>query len=241
MDTFEASSPADLDSKVRANDVRVPGRMQGRTTEKRETWIACRFLATVARSDLLQFPVRVEHGDRPDLVLSRPNGRIGVEIVEAISTDQAKVDAIVERDGSSGFRPLPRYRASDRPRSRAEIRALARGEFQMLPRMGDSVERDWAEAVLYVVARKAVSFHKPGFARHPTNWLLVYDNWQPLSALNEELAAERLNGELSGGRQSHPFGKVFVQRPRVILAFGDGLPPVRYRIPESWLACFQNK
>ena len=176
MDTFEASSSVDLDSKVRANDVHVPGRGQGRTTEHTETWIACRFLATIARTSLLQYPVRVEHGDRPDLVLSMPAGRIGVEIVEAISTDQAKVDAVVKRDGSSGFRPLPRYRASDTPRSRAEIRALARGDFQMLPRMGESVERDWVEAMLYVVARKAANFHKPGFARHASNWLLVYDN-----------------------------------------------------------------
>ena len=44
--------------------------------------------------------------------------------------------------------------------------------------MGDSVERDWVEALLHIVAGKAVAFLKPGFTQHPTNWVLAYDNWQ---------------------------------------------------------------
>ena len=96
MDCFDARSPAELDCELRSNDFRVPGRTQGRTTTHTETWVACRFLATIAGSELLQFPVHVEPGDRPDLVLSVPAGLIGIELTEAISTDQARVDAMVD-------------------------------------------------------------------------------------------------------------------------------------------------
>lgn len=234
MDCFDARSPEELDRELRANDVRVPGRTQGRTTAHTETWVACRFLATVAGTDLLQYPVRVEPGDRPDLVLSGPAGLIGIELTEAISTDQAKVDAMVEREGRSDFRPIPRYRIPDPTRSRSEIRALARGQSQILPWMGDSVERDWVEAMLHIVARKAVAFFKPGFVHHPANWLLMYDNWQPVAGLNEQLATARLYRKLSGTGWNYPFCKVFVQRPRMIWQFCNGSHPIGHRIPEFW-------
>ena len=233
MDAFSAISPVELDRKLHANDVRVPGRTQGRTTAHTETWVACRFLATIAGTGLLHFPVRVEHGDRPDLVLSAPAGTTGIEIIEAISTDQAKVDAMVEREGESDFRPVPRYRISDPTRPQSEIRALARGERQVLPRMGDSVERDWVEAMLHFVARKTVTFFKPGFTHHPANWLLIYDNWQPVAALNEQLAVARLDKKVSGNGWRYPFCKVFIQRPRMIWQFCDSSPPVGHLIPES--------
>ena len=91
----DAVSPADLYRELRTNEIRVPGRTQGRTTSHTETWVAGRFLATIAATDLLHFPLRVEPGERPDLVLFPPTGRIGIELTEAISTDQARVDPIV--------------------------------------------------------------------------------------------------------------------------------------------------
>ena len=126
-----------------------PGRPRTLTDEK-VAMVPPLTVTRRSRAGLLQFPVRVEPGDRPDLVLSGPAGLIGIELTEAISTDQAKVDAMV-----SDFRPIPHYRISDPARSQSEIRTLARGQSQILPRMGDSVERDWVEAMLHIVARKA--------------------------------------------------------------------------------------
>ena len=229
MKPFDAVSPVDLQRKLRTYDIRVPPRGQGRTTRHTETWVTCRFLATIAGTELLYFPLRIEPGDRPDLVLSPPTGQIGVELTEAISTNQAQVDAMAERDDSSGFRFLPRYRVSDPPLPRAEIGALARGEARTLPRMGDSVERDWVDAMLHNIGRKAATLLKPGFAEYPTIWLLVYDNWQPVSALDERIATERLNRTLTKSVWSNPFHKVFVLRPRSVWGFkgGQGVPIAR--------------
>ena len=241
MDPFDAVSPAHVHRKLRANDFRMPRRTQGRSTSHTETWVTCRFLATIADTDLLQFPLRVEPGDRPDLVLSLPTGRIGIELTEAISTDQARVDAMIEREGPSDFRFLPRYRVSDPPRSQAEIGALARGETRTPPLMGESVEDDWVEAMEHIVGRKATTFHKPGFAEYLTNWLLVYDNWQPVSALRDGVATERLNRKLFGSDGSNPFHKVFIQRPRTVWEFNGGAIAIEHRIPGAWLARWQNE
>ena len=89
--------------------------------------------------------------------------------------------------------------------------------------------------MLHIVARKAAVFFKSGFAQHPTNWLLVYDNWQPVAGLDEQLAAARLDENLSRSGWRYPFCKVFVQRPHMIWQFCDGSHPIGHWIPESWL------
>ena len=103
------------------------------------------------------------------------------------------------------------------------------------------MERDWVEAMLHVVARKAAKFSKPGFAQHPSNWLLIYDNWRPVAGLDEELAAERLDRKLTGSGWCYPFCRVFVQRPCMIWQFCDGARPIGHRIPESWLKLDDSK
>ena len=40
MEPLDAVSPADLHHKLRANDIRMPPRMQGWTTSHTETWVA---------------------------------------------------------------------------------------------------------------------------------------------------------------------------------------------------------
>ena len=173
MDPFDAASLSELHANLRARDVRVPRRTEGRTTELSETWIACRFLATAGGEGLLEFPLRVEPGERPDRVVTMPSGRVGIEITEAVPEDEARVTAYSENKGIDHFPFIPPYRVSDPRRSRAEVEQIAKGKTRILPRMGDCDVRDWVEAILHFVARKAESFAKPGFKKHPSNWLLV--------------------------------------------------------------------
>ena len=80
--------------------------------------------------NLLQFPLRVEHGDRPDLVLTMPPGQTGIEIIEAVHCDKAKVDAYSGHKRIDDWRFIPRYRVTDPPRSRADIEKIARGHLK---------------------------------------------------------------------------------------------------------------
>ena len=171
-----------------------------------------------------------------DLVFSPPISRTGHKVTEAISTNQARVDVLVAREDYFDFWFIPCYRVSDPPRSRATIMAPAQGQARILQRMGDSVERDGVEDMLHIVARESAACLKPGIAQHSTNWLVVYDNWQPVSAFDDQVATERFSRKLSGSDCSYPFGKVFVQRPRFIWEFSEDWPPIGHWISESWLA-----
>ena len=101
--------------------------------------------------------------------------------------------------------------------------------------MVDSVERDWVEILLHIVARQVVVFLRPGFAQHPTNCLLVYDNRQPVVGLVEQLVTAWFDRKLSGSRWSFPFCKLLVQKSHMITQFSDGSRYFGHCIPESWL------
>ena len=230
MLAFEAANAAELRDKVRESYVRVPDRTEGRTTEHSETWVTCRFLATLAETNLLDYPVCVKQGDRPDLVLRLPLEPTGVEIRQVIPEDHARMDAYAEREGIMVLRSVPHYRVGEPRRSQKEIEKIARGEAQVFPRMGHSVERDWVEAMLHAAECKAMKFTKPGFTKYRNNWLLLHDEWRP--ALEDEpFATSRFARKIFNQNWMNPFDKVFILRPRNIWEFSNTADPVKHTIP----------
>ena len=237
MDAFDATSLSELRDNLRANDVRVPVRTKRRTCalNEREVWVACRFLATAGDKRLLEFPLRVEPRDRPDLVVTMPPGRIGVEITEAVPNDARRVVDYSEDMGLDNWRIVPPYCVDDPPRSRADIENIAKGEGPSLPRMGDSIECNWDEAILRRIAKKLEDFTKPGFAKHPRNWLLVHDNWSP-AIEDEQMAMARLDQHIFHRGPKNPFSNVFVLLSGNLLEFSRRAVAVKHPIPDEWLA-----
>ena len=240
MDAFDATSLSELRDNLRARDVRVPVRTKRRTgaLNEREVWVACRFLATAGDKRLLEYPLRVEPRDRPDLVVTMPSGRIGVEITEAVHNDERRVVDYSEEMGLDDFRVVPPYCVDDPPRSRADIETIAKGEGPSLPRMGDSIERNWDEAILHRIAKKVETFTKPGFAKHPRNWLLVHDNWSPAIA-DEQMAMKRLDQHIFRRGPKNPFSKVFVLLSGSLLVFAPCAAAVRHPTPDEWVGCLR--
>ena len=230
MLAFEAANAAELRDKVRESYVRVPCRTEGRTTEHSETWVICRFLVTLAETDLLDYPVFVEPGDRPDLVLRLPLGPTGVEIRQVIPEDHARVDAHAEREGIMAVPAVPKYRVGGSRRSQKEIEEIARDEAPAYPHMGDSPARAWVEAMLYAAECKAMKFMKPGFTKYPNNWLLLHDEWKP-TLDNEPFATSRLARKIFNQNWMNPFDRVFILRPRNIWVFSNTVDPVEHTIP----------
>lgn len=238
MRPFEVASSSALAATLRANDVRVPppGHGCGRDRKQRsERWITCRFLDAVSGAGLLEFPLRVETGERPDLVLTTPSGRMGIEITVAIPRDRARVDACSEDKEIDGFHYIPRYRVTDAPRSQSEIGKIARGQIRPLPHMGNSIERNWVEAVFDRVERKIESFGKQGFGKYPDNWLLIYDNWSPAPRLNGHVAVECLGRRIFDLSERNPFCRVFLQEERHIWEFAQDTGVLKHPIPDDWI------
>ena len=241
MELIAAGTPEELECVLKERIVSVPSRGMGRTKKQTETWVACRLLAALANSNLLRYPIRVDHSDRPDLHVALPNAEIGIELVECIATDQAWLDAKINRNLPNGPFVIEsqRIRTSDPRRSSPEIKALAEkaivtdGKLRGRPFMGDVCERDWLEAMMYFIREKTETFQKGGFKKMTINWLSIYDNWSPHP--HECIAIRMLEEELSGSGWKNPFDKIFVQTCRSIWEFEKGSSVVEHTIPEFWL------
>lgn len=238
MRPFEVESWSALTAIQRANDVQVPppGRGRGRDRKVRsERWITCRFLAAVSGAGLLGYPVRVETGERPDLLVTTPFGATGVEITVAVPEDSVRVDAFSEDEGIDGFRYVPPYRVGDFPRSQSEIEKIARGQIRPLPHMGNSIERNWVDGIFDRVEHKVERFGKQGFAKYRNNWLVIYDNWSPAPWLDDNVAIECLGRRIFDLAQRNPFCKVFLQGSHHIREFARETEILRHPLPDDWV------
>jgi hypothetical protein len=78
MVDLTARSADELRRAVSIVDISVAPRGEGRTSEQRERWSICRFLAAVAETDWLRYPVTLAKRERPDYVLTETCHRIGL-------------------------------------------------------------------------------------------------------------------------------------------------------------------
>ncbi len=176
------------------------------------------FLKAVAESGRIEYPLCVEHKDRPDLVLSCGTGKTGIEITNAVPEDWKRAAAEKERitiPPSVVF--VPPFRIGDRERSKDEIEKMARNQApaQLRPHMGNSIERNWVEAMVCITERKAEKFAAPGFEKHGRNWLLIYDNWSPAPTGGYQEVAKPLAQQLFNCEWGNPFEKILILK-------GDG-------------------
>ena len=87
--------------------------------------------------------------------------------------------------------------------------------------MGDSIECNWAEAMVYFTRGKAKKFTRPDFAKHRRNWLLIHDDWSPAPALNDNDLMKRLEGKIFSQDWKNPFDKVFLLMSRNLWEFNS--------------------
>src|SRR4029077_17901478 len=101
MTTADISPALDsgtLRNALRAIDITVPLRTEGRKTAHTEQWVICRLLSTLDRHGRVGFPVSVIHRDRPDFLVMQSAIQVGVEATEAISEEYAAFSALAERE-----------------------------------------------------------------------------------------------------------------------------------------------
>ena len=239
---FEVSSSNDLICKLHSYDTSVPQRGQGRKTEHTERWVTCRFLRAIADTPLLSYPLRVESRDKPDLVLeikTREPKQIGIEITEAVSQVWANLEAnFVQSGDSTGIHHVPENKFSVQRLPKKEFKKLIEesrkineGKKYPRPIMGDAIEKNWKEAILGTVEKKADNFNKPCFKCYRNNWLLIYDNWSPAPPSCEEQGlTKELSQFLFPNDWQQPFDRVFVLSSEIIWEFREGVIPISYQV-----------
>ena len=223
LNQFDAQSANDLICKLQSYDTCIPNRSSGRKTHHTERWTICRFLHAIANTSVLSYPLCVKHGDRPDLVLGFSQGissRIGIEIVEAVPQSYAHLQSKFEQEDSVDVYPVPEIKFHDPPWSKKRVenyvKSTKRGRLPP-PIMGDRVERNWKEAIIGFVIKKAKKYESNVIKRYPRNWLLIYDNWS-VAPPNWEVQRiiKELHQCLYTSELQNLFDRVFVMRCELV-------------------------
>ena len=229
---LQASNAAELEARLAALDIEVPTRAGGRTKSHGERYSVSHVLATLPIERLL-FPLTLTHRERPDFLLSMGDGDVGIEHTEAVPPEVVRADKLREKEGLGPdcfwIRPAipgdPGNKTDDQLRQ--EILANEPPE----PWVGDSVEREWADAMEFCVTRKTNRATAAGFGRYRSNWLIVYDNW-PLPAVDYPQATSYLMPRLTTMNAFAVFDSIFVMNDSQMCEFR--YVPTIYALLKPW-------
>lgn len=159
-------------------DITVPPRSQGRMGEHTERYAIAHLLSTLAKEDMLEYPLSLRKRERPDFVLSMPKETAGIEQTEAVAHNVAHSDFLREKGHGDDVHFVRRSEPGERKLSAKELLAeIYKNEAGGLW-FGDSIERDWNRVMSFFSQRKCESAAKQGYELFPTNALLIYDNWR---------------------------------------------------------------
>lgn len=214
MEPIKAENANELLDAVASIDISVPLRTEGRTTDHCERWSICRLLATIADAEFLRFPIAVVHRDRPDFHIKHGSMDTGVEVTEVVPANDAAIDAYREHHEIDGPFFLKRHRPREDRLTGAALRSAATSDEPGDGWAGDSVEREWVDAMRAFISAKVAKAAKSGFQLFTENWLLMYDNW-PLAGVDRDDAAKSLSASMKSG-DFGPFQKIWIESPDAI-------------------------
>ena len=210
---ISAASPAELRSKLASIEIRVVRRPARRTHASRERYSAARMLATLCESNLLVYPLVVQFRNGPDVALHMPTGSIGVECTDAIAHEWNEILDLRARSYPDAIIFLPRLKPDARSLSDEELQAYACGTKSGPPWLGDSVEKDWAQAISYFAGKKLEKLRAGAYSDYSDNWLLIHDEWvmHPVSLKEHNAAISILVRDAASMFSMPCFSRVLVE------------------------------
>jgi hypothetical protein len=172
-----AESKGQLLNYLISQDTMVPARTRGRTTRHCERRGAFRLLATLATANRLAYPVTLIHRDKPDFLLQFPIRDVGLEFTEAVSQEEAAIDAQAQHMGKSILLFEDQFKKDMPIRTAAQRRQIIENPPRGGPGWGDDRGvPQWVEWIMSFVTKKTDDLAKPDFDKYGNKWLLVYDN-----------------------------------------------------------------
>jgi hypothetical protein len=180
-----AKSKKELLNHLKSQDITIPERIQGATSQHYEKWGAFRLLATLAVDDRLEYPVTLTHRDKPDFHLELPDQDVGLEFTEAVSQEEAAIDAQAQHMGKSVVLFADQFKKDMPRRTAAERRRIIEDPPPGGVGWGDDRGvPEWIEWMLDPIRKKIIAFAKPGFVKYAENWLLIHDDSPTLCGRN---------------------------------------------------------
>lgn len=221
----EAERVDQIASRLRSANVEVPGLASGRQNDDVEIYSVIRVLGSRPFS-LADFPLRLVKRERPDFLLTLGAVEIGIEHTEAISQNKAKEEYLRDAGEGPDVYFVRRESLTEPLKTSAAIKEEIAANRMTPGWYGDSVEREWVQAMTHFVVKKSRSTQRPGFARFEKTWLVVYDNWTA-PALNLMKALPLLRAAIDSAAVWSVFDRVFVLEEDSLLEI-DGISVTVY-------------
>lgn len=232
---LSATTPEALADRLAELDIAVPGRSEGRKKQHTERYCIAHLLATLPVSEL-SFPLTLAHDDKPDFVMTMPWGVVGIEHSEAVPENVAHADFLREKEDIGPEVYFTPHATPGEPRkTAAELRQEIVADEPGGAWIGDSPEREWAAAMAHCAKEKLSKAVAADFARHSSNWLLIYDNW-PLPHIDHAKAASFLSPVLMGMEAFGVFDRVFVHDDSRMCEFREASSPIIHALVRPGVA-----
>ncbi len=219
MRDIRANSKGELLSILKVIDIRVPARNKGRKKGHCESWSIFRLLATLAKHNAIYFPIQLTKRERPDFLLKTADKYIGVEVTEAINPEYAKAATLPEANTEAAIIDPSLFKWGTPRRKLDELRLIVFQKKLNGPGWeGNSVETEYANAILNVMMSKTEKLRALGFDKFTENWLVIYCNIT-LPALNLDEANLLFAKKAMNYWSINSFSRVFVERGTIIISY----------------------
>lgn len=187
--SLSACTSIDLLSQLRNINITVPSITKNRSNQARERYMMARFLATIAESELVCYPLTIEHRDKPDFALRHINGEIGVECVEAVPDEWYRIQEIRDENFPDALSYGQHFRPGKHVRvfTDEERIEVANGSRASYPWVGRMAEKQWAEAMEYFIGSKTEKLRSGNYSEFQNMWLLIQDEWRVPMHSEEEV------------------------------------------------------
>jgi hypothetical protein len=212
---FIARDYDELRSRLLEISIEVPEHPKDRENIHVETYTLRAVIGSVPW-DIACFPVEVERRERPDFCIRCNGAEIGLEHTEGTHPNIAKERAL-RADGHGPDMYFSKLVSIHDPvKTSREILTEILADDPGDGFCGDVVERNWAEAMAFVIIKKAARARKSGYERYGDDRLMIYDNWEA-PGLKHHKAVPHLREQLAESDAFSIFRRVYVVDERTIV------------------------
>jgi hypothetical protein len=227
-----ANNEAELENALRSIDISVPRRSEGRKKENSERYAIAHMLSALLGKDQLAYPLELIQRERPDFLLKANETQIGIEHTAAVPQNEAHKTVLRDRVDGPEVYFISHHQPGEAKKPAKELIQEIQANQSGPGWVGDSVEREWSEAMLHFVTGKIETLEKEGFEKFERNWLLIYDNWS-LPALDREKAAQFLLLKIKESTCFDSFDCVYIIIGNFVFEFSN-VGIVQHEINKLW-------
>lgn len=215
-----ANNESELESVLRSIDISVPRRSGGRTKKHTERYAIAHMLSALLGKDQLSYPLELIQRERPDFLLKASGVHIGIEHTEAVPQNEAYKTVLRDKVDGPEVHFISHHQPGEPKKPAKELIEEIQANNSGPGWAGDSVEREWSEAMFHFVKSKIETLAKEGFEKFELNWLLIYENWN-LPALDREKAVQFLLLKIIKSNCYDNFDSVYIITGNLVCDFSS--------------------